>query len=254
MFKHLRGKHDQRDHGRQAGGGGGGGGGLGQLSQTARLLPPEVQARIAEGKPRTRESVNGIVSTISATLNLPQVSDFLKDAVESGKGQIEELTQRYDELQRSRKSPKRERELQEVQDKLVSTALFHESFREKYNDLLPVARAARLLPPEVQASMVERKTTFRETANLMVRNLSESWSTSQVADFMGEGARRKKEEVEELTRRHDEIQESPESGKRERDLREVQNKILNAVLSYEAFDEKYSDLLPVARSERKRET
>ena len=130
MLKHLRGKHDQRDHGRRAIGGGG-------AAQAAGLLPPEVQARIAERKPGTLEIVNDVARNLSATLPPSQVANVLKDLMKGFKEEIKELTRRHNKLRKSGE------DLQEVQNKLLYAVLYHEASREKHNEFLSIARAER---------------------------------------------------------------------------------------------------------------
>jgi hypothetical protein len=128
MLKHLRGKHDQRDHGRRAIGGGG--------VIAAGRLPSEIQSYIAKGKPSALEAIDSVINSFPS-MNRFQIADLLKESLKREQKTIKELTRRYNELQKSGG------DLQEVRNKLVNAVVLHEAYREKHNDLLLIGRAER---------------------------------------------------------------------------------------------------------------
>ena len=131
MLKHLRGKHDQRDHGRRAIGGGGG-------ARATGLLPPEIQSQIAERKPFVLEAIQTVInSSYAPSRTTLQVADLLKGFVRGQQEEIKKLTRRYNDLRKSGG------DLRKVQNDLLTAVIYHEAYREKHNEFLSIARAER---------------------------------------------------------------------------------------------------------------
>ena len=140
-FKHLRGKHDQKDHGRRAIGGGAS---ARALAQT-RFTPEEQAKLLSQNMPMIRSMID--VATTQKLMSSPrtEVVDDMRRLAAAERQAMRQLEQQRRKIVRAVDSgklspPDAKGPLEEIDSKLLFALSFHEGYREKHNELLSDAR------------------------------------------------------------------------------------------------------------------